>query len=202
MVSLNRSRVYWLIGIGVAAIVIVAALIVVRPGASAPGAHPTDPPSTPEASTTPMAPVDTPAATTAPDSVGDDVAAVVTPPLAGMNQSLADPSVTVDLSTVASGVALADVNSEQLEYQQQGLHQEGSITIASSQIVQNDEGATPPTMVIDVCLDRSGITVLDADGKDVGNPDAPTRVRQIWTMQSVDGAWKLVDRSFDDELSC
>lgn len=149
-----------------------------------------------------MVPVEVPAATAAPAEVSADLAAVVAPPMAGLNQALADPSVTVDLGGVASGTALTDLGSEQLEFQQQGLHQVGSIEVASAEVTQDDPAAAPPTLVVKVCLDRSAVRVLDANGKDVTNAAAQPRVLQIWTMQSVDGAWKLTDRTFADELAC
>lgn len=196
---MGRVRLLWAAG----AVVVVAGVVGVLVSRMAPVAvGPADETPSPSASAvavqTPAAPV-TPGAKISPGKV---VVEMVAPPVAGLSQALSDPSVPVELASVADGLALEDLKAEVFTLGRDGLHQVGSPRVVSAKVVSTDKKGTPPTVVVRVCLDRSSVRVVDGDGKDMSNPGAPARVLQIWTMASTKSGWKLVDRTFTKKLTC
>lgn len=198
----SRARLLW---VAVAVVVVVLGVIGVLSSRMAPMTEgPVEETASPTASPSPVA-VQTPAAPVTPGAKlvpGTAVVEMVVPPVAGLSQALSDPSMPVKLESVASGLALEDLKAEVFSLGREGLHQVGSPEVVSAKVVKTNGKASPPTAVVNVCLDRSSVRVLDADGKDMGSVDAPARVLQVWTMASTDSGWKLVDRTFTKKLTC
>lgn len=195
-----RARVLW-IGVAiVTGIVVVVVVVMTSVGAGEPSQ-----PSGSDSSATPTpVPVSTPAATAVEgnDAPGADVSSIVGPPVAALTQALADPTAPVELSMIAEGNGLADFQNEVAQAAMNGWRVEGRTEVVSATVVESAPEASPTSMVVDVCLDRSGVTVLDTEGKAVPSAVSPTRVLTRWTMGLLDGSWKVVNRTFTDELDC
>lgn len=194
----------WIVGaILMAALIAVIVIVVVR-GLGAPDAAGSPGPSESASASPSPVPVASPAATTEPTAIVPDADAteIIAAPLAGLSQALSDPTLPVDLSAVAQGLALGDFQAEIADFEQQGVHQVGTPTIISATVMQSDLVSTPPTATVNVCLDRADVQILDAQGNDVRDPAAPTRILTVWSMAQVDGSWKLTDRTFTDQLTC
>lgn len=198
----TRRRLFWIIGVAVA-LAIIALLVVFAARGAGPENEDGTLDGTSERAPDPVS-VQTPAAPVTDEAIvpGLDASRIVSAPLAGLAQALADPAVPVDLSAVASGVALADLNAEVLSFAREGLQQVGTPEIVAAEVVSVDAEATPPTTLVNVCIDGSTVKILDADGKEMTNPAAPARVKQVWTMASTESGWVLVDRTFTDDLAC
>lgn len=206
---MKTSRAKWVaIATSVVGVVVAVVLITQNLPPAAPGAHETAAPSEVDPPTPdpprPLAPVTLPPSDMPPDEVvaGAEAAAIVEPPLAALEQALTAPDVGVDFSQVADGIALNDLVAEADEYARDGVRQEGTFEVASATITDSTPTSEPPRIVVEVCLDRSNVKTVDTNGNDVSNPEALARVRQLWTMTFDAGQWKLVDRTFTDELEC
>lgn len=202
----RRARVGWIVGgILVAALIAVIIFFAVRGFSPSTDAGSPSASASASRSATPSAvPVASPAATTEPTALvpESDATEIILAPLAGLSQALSDPAVPVDLAAVAQGLALGDFQAEIADFEQQGVHQVGTPMIISATVIQSDLVATPPTATVNVCLDRSDVQILDAQGTDVRDPAAPTRILTLWSMALIDGSWKLTDRTFTDQLTC
>lgn len=199
----RRRATIWLSGAALIVLAIVVVLVVRGHGSTE---SLIEPPAadTPSPSVSPV-PVKTPASKVEPSVVAKSKngSEIVTPPVAAVDQALLDPAVPVDLGEIAARAALVDINSQTTEFVREGLHQVGSVKVKSAKVLKvREKKGRPVTAVVRVCLDRSDVKVLDADGKDMSNPEAAPRVRQLWTMESTESGWKLVDRTFDNKLTC
>lgn len=199
VVMVSRARLLW---VALAVVVVVIGVVGVLSSRGVPTAEgPIE--ETPTPTPTPTA-VRTPAAPVSGEKIkrGAAVTELVVPAVAGLSQALSDPSVPVELESVAGGLALADLKAEVFTLSKEGLHQVGSPKVVSAKVVSTRVAASPPTVVVHVCLDRSAVKVLDATGKDMTNPSAASRVLQVWKMASTESGWKLVDRTFTRKLTC
>lgn len=96
------------------------------------------------------------------------------------NQLRQDPSQQLSLlDGVAISTQLAAQQQLFKKERKQGLHQTGETKIAELEVQSvNLDNSDPkagkvPTVQIDVCLDVSGVDVIDKDGKSVISPDRP-----------------------------
>lgn len=204
----GKRRLVW--GAVVAAVVVVIGVLVWSPwtpSSDAPttaldstegGVGDSEPTPAPE-----PVPVETPPSTITEDvvTVDADATEIVSPPLAAMGQALKNPDVPVEFEMVADGAALGDLRSEAEQHRQDSTQQRGEPTIVSATVISRDDEADPATVTVEMCLDRSAVTLVQADGSTLPAAE-PTRVRQLWTMAPLDGEWKLLDRGFTDELEC
>lgn len=111
---------------------------------------------------------------------------------------------TEGLENIATGFvqgelqALADERAE-LRFTQVGEAKVVSVTTRSVDLT-----ADPPTVILDVCIDASGIDVLDENGnsqKDrMYNPGFPTL--HSYGAQYIDGLWKIATHEIPDSAPC
>ncbi|MDO4258549.1 MAG: hypothetical protein Q4C87_03400 [Actinomycetaceae bacterium] len=113
-------------------------------------------------------------------------------------ESLAAPNPETDLSPILSGEALESHQVTLQQWSAEKLRQEGAPTIASSNVVSNEGGK----MTVEACIDSSAVKVLDENGQEVGDPEAPTRSKHIFILEQADGAWKVVSDSFAEDPQC
>ncbi|WP_010147524.1 hypothetical protein [Serinicoccus profundi] len=151
-------------------------------------------------------PRDDVAATASPEQVAQDEAAadLVDPVIDVSSEALTVPT-EVDWDAVVSvtgGNLLSDVESTVLEYTENGWTQEGTPELVSSSVLEVDEESTPAVARVEVCLDYSPVTRLDANGESLTDPEAEQRVRSIFSLEFVDGRWVAVDQAFEAETSC
>ena len=123
--------------------------------------------------------------------------------LTTMAQALADPAQKgryTDLSSVASGFALGEFESLAAQYADEGLHQEGSAVIEDPVIVESAADGT--SIVLQACVDSSGVRILNEAGTDVRGDGSLDRALTLFTFVLDDGAWKLDKQGFTDDPAC
>lgn len=173
----------------VARVVLAAAAAVVLAGCSGGSSAPTPTPSatpSPSVSTTP-----TPSASPSPTPSSVSERAAVDAVIA-YNQVIdklgADPNSDLDeLNTVATGDALAQWQHILAGYRIDGWRKTGE---QIPTFVGSTPGASAAEWLVSMCIDLSGVDLLDASGVSVKNPDGPSRVLTDFSVeQGVNGQW-------------
>ncbi|WP_130011467.1 hypothetical protein [Serinicoccus sediminis] len=145
------------------------------------------------------------AATAEPARVDDEVAPDLVDPVVDVSSEALSVPTEVDWDAVVSatgGDLLQDLEASVLEYTENGWTQEGSPELVESTVLEVDEGASPPTARVEVCLDYAQVNRLDANGESLTDPDAEQRVRSIYELEFVEGRWVGVAQTFDDDITC
>lgn len=106
------------------------------------------------------------------------------------------------LVTVAAGPALQELQALVQEFDDNGWSMVGTPEVVSSTVVSVDAEADPPSAVIEVCLDSSGVDVVDSSGTSQLDERAPQRALNIFTMDLVEGRWVLRERTFPVQTAC
>lgn len=115
----------------------------------------------------------------------------------------AAPGTTDALTNAAAGAILAEAQNDRQELEANGWTREGAATVEALTIIQSDSQAQPAIVVAEACVDSSMVRTLDADGEPVGTSgDSAQRALNLYTLQYLAGAWKVVARSFPDEFAC
>ena len=146
-------------------------------------------------STSPSSPSESPSPTTtrSPASESEEAAAdaeaVVRDYYAVVDELRSDPaSDLVGLDAVASSIALSSLQRMVERERGDGWHQTGRtkiVTIDLQGVELNNtdaDGAVAPLVLLDVCIDVSGVDVLDANGSSVAAAGHPTTG---WERQTV-----------------
>lgn len=112
---------------------------------------------------------------------------------------------TDGLENVATGFVWGELQALATEREQMGLKQVGESIITSTAVRSTDLKASPPTMQIDVCIDSSGVDVVDSvTGKSMKTllyaPDAP--VLNQYGAEFIDGTWKISSHTIPEDSSC
>jgi|SRR5699024_7918437 len=108
------------------------------------------------------------------------------------------------LDEIATGFVLGHMQAMSVEREHLGLTQMGAAEVLSVDPVSSDLGSEPATMLVSVCVDVSGIEVVDAAGNsqsdllyDPGHP-----VQYLYGAEFVDEAWKLSTHEIPDHNNC
>jgi hypothetical protein len=111
---------------------------------------------------------------------------------------------TEGLEQVASGFVWGELQALATERERTGYKQVGKAVITSITTRSVDVAATPPTVVLDVCIDASGIDVVDANGKSVGDLlyQSKTPTLNVYGAQYIDGLWKITTHDIPDSAPC
>ena len=175
-------------------------------------ADPTDPRSTPTASSPSS---ESPTPTSRSEAATAHATETIRDYYAVRNQLRQDP--TQPLSPLKSVTISTELTTQQTLFKrerQQGLHQAGETKVVELQVQSvNLDNSDPqagkvPTVQIDVCFDVSDVDVLDADGKSVVAPDRPDTG---WIRYSVanyqwdsdpDGAWRVASSQDIERTPC
>lgn len=111
---------------------------------------------------------------------------------------------TAGLDRVAAGFVWGELQAQATERAQLGYKQVGKAKITSATIRSVDLAASPPTVVLDVCIDASGISVVDQNGHSLDDllykPGHPTL--NVYGAQYIDGLWKIVTHDIPDSAAC
>jgi len=111
---------------------------------------------------------------------------------------------TGGLDTVATGFVRGELEALAAERADFGYTQVGVATITSKEVLSVDLAASPPTVVLEVCIDTSKIDILDPNGKSMKgllyNPGVP--VKHIYGAQHLDGLWKISTHDIPDNDPC
>lgn len=191
------------------AALIVAALTSCASDGNDPTASPTALPSSPAPTTATTTPP--------PDSeLASEAASVVLRKFYDVRNKLRqDPSQPLTLlDDVAISTQLAAQQRLFKKERKQGLHQTGETKIAKLEVQSvNLDNSDPksgkvPTVQIDVCLDVSGVDVIDRDGKSVISPDRPDTgwiqylVSNYQWDTDPDGGWRLASGQDIERTPC
>jgi len=131
------------------------------------------------------------------------------------NELRQDPSQPLTLlDDVAISTQLAAQQQLFKKERKQGLHQTGETKIAELEVQSvNLDNSDPkagkvPTVQIDVCLDVSGVDVIDKDGKSVISPDRPDTgwiqylVSNYQWDTDPDGGWRVASGQDIERTPC
>lgn len=134
----------------------------------------------------------------------DAAGAAITSLVSANNQILqrADGG-TSGLEKVASGFVQGELQALAAERKRMGFKQVGDAVITSVKTRSVDLEASPPTVVLDVCVDATAIRVVDANGHPVTGlyqRDAPTL--NVYGAQYLDGLWKITTHDIPDSAPC
>lgn len=106
------------------------------------------------------------------------------------------------LSTVARGTILAEVENQAEELRANGWTLSGAPVVKSVSIISSDLTATPATAIARACIDSSKVETLDAAGKPVGGPTDSPPALNLYTLQQDAGVWRVVARTFPNDPTC
>jgi hypothetical protein len=111
---------------------------------------------------------------------------------------------TDGVELIATGFVQGELQAMAEEREQLGYKQIGEAKITSVTTRAIDLTATPPTVILDVCIDASGIDVVDENGNSLKdrmyNPGGP--VLHTYGAQYIDGLWKIATHEIPDSAPC
>ncbi|WP_154402142.1 hypothetical protein [Ornithinimicrobium cavernae] len=135
---------------------------------------------------------------------GQQLDAMAAPLVAVQAEVLASPD-EADLDqvvTVTDGPAEGQLLASIAEFESNGWSQKGTPQVISSTVQSVDLDNVPPTVVLDVCLDHSGVDIVDDAGASMVDPAADKRVLTTFTMHYLGDRWVLHEQSFPVEVEC
>jgi hypothetical protein len=80
-----------------------------------------------------------------------------------------------------------------------GVDVEGAAEVVSLRVLGR-AGATDATVTVEVCLDNSGVRIVDAQGRSVQPPQG--RTRQLFFLRSSSAGWQIAGQGFTDDPEC
>lgn len=108
------------------------------------------------------------------------------------------------IEDIAAGFVKGEIEALAAERAQLGFVQVGEIQIVSVEETDVDLGADPPSTQLRVCIDASGLDILDAAGNSqkalMYNPEGP--VLHIYGAQYLDGRWKIATHEIPENSEC
>jgi len=121
------------------------------------------------------------------------------------NATLRNPTtVPQDLGTYTSGFVEGEIRALAAERASLGYTQVGSARITSITVRKADLKGSPPTILLDVCIDSSGIDVRDASGTSLKellyNPGHP--VLNVYGAQYLAGTWRITTHDLPEKDTC
>lgn len=109
----------------------------------------------------------------------------------------------VGADAIAADFVLGELQARAQEQMDNGYHQVGEAVVTSVTATDINLAGEPPTMTLLVCVDVSGIDILDAAGNSqrasLYNPGHP--VPHIYGAQFLDETWKLASHSIPDDVT-
>lgn len=160
-----------------------------------------DAPSPQASASTPPSP---PAGDEQEAGVQDEPAESVVTEFLAISAQQVDPAEVAEsgeLNEVARGAMLNELEAESLELEESGLTRSGAPTVIWMRETAADATAPQGSIAVEACLDSSAVIVEAQDGGAViASPT--TRAINIFTLAPVDGALRVVARSFPDDPAC
>lgn len=195
-------RLKWIVAASAAVVLVGAASVAVftltQPGdatSQSPSAAgtPAPIPSVVPPSTAPGAPTD--AVESASEDLISSVLAITTTVNAG------DIDVVLDsLKSVTSPNFLSGVEAERIELEDQGWTRSGKTTIDAVETLAYDAVGAPSNATIRACVDSTDVVIHDGAGDVV--PGGSPRAWNIYVLEQVEGAWRIVGQTFADDPVC
>jgi hypothetical protein len=107
-----------------------------------------------------------------------------------------------DLSQVAIGAVLGELDATRAEFAALGWSQVGTPTIVDLRVVTPPTEQAPADAVVEACLDNSDVRIVDASGRDVRAPGTPPRSLNIYVLRWTEDRWLVADHTFPDDPDC
>lgn len=125
--------------------------------------------------------------------------------VAAMNEiaQRADGS-TIGLDQIATGFVLGELEATARDRFDLGYRQIGEARVTQTTASAVDLEADPPTMTLTVCVDVSGIDVLDQAGNSLKSSlyDPGRPVKHVYGAVFQDDVWKLATHAIPDDQDC
>lgn len=207
----HRVRVVAIIAAGVLAVgAIVTSIVVVSSNSASPSPVATQKPADEDksASAVPLKTVPTPTSGPLSEDQGVEVQRA-TVAADGVVTALDEVSQrgdgsAVGVESIATGWVLGEVQAHAREQFDLGYTQKGTSKVTSVTPVAVDLAASPATITLKVCVDVSGIDIVDAAGNSLKsslyNPGRP--VAHIYGAVFEDNAWKISSHDIPDTQDC
>lgn len=109
---------------------------------------------------------------------------------------------SAQLSTVATGTILSELENQGLELQANGWSLSGKPVVKSVTIIGTNLTGAPPTALVQACVDSSTVVTLDSGGKPIGGATSPTPALNLFSMQQDAGVWRVTSRTFPNDPAC
>ena len=110
--------------------------------------------------------------------------------------------VSAQLSTVATGTILAEIENQGQELEANGWSLSGTPVVTSVTIISTNRTGNPSTALVQACVDSSKVVTLDANGTPIGGPDSPPPALNLFSMQQDAGVWRVISRTFPNDPAC
>lgn len=163
-------------------------------------------PTTPPEPVEPVEPVSEPSAQDATFSVTNFLGRV---PIAISAPATDDTSVTrsaedvlASFADTVTGAMAEEVLATAAEFEAMGWTQTGTPEVVAVRVVRAPTPQEPLDAVVDVCLDSSGVQILDESGRNVRPTDTPDRSLNTFVLRLVEGTWMVAARTFPDDPDC
>lgn len=137
------------------------------------------------------------------NSTGEDISSDTENVQANENavESYISAETTAQLEAAATGTALDQYLATATEYAQSGWHVEGASTVVGTPRIADGEYNGQAAKIMEVCLDSSGVKVVDATGNTVSSNQFP-RSLNIFTLVENNGEWKIASHDFPNNADC
>jgi hypothetical protein len=106
------------------------------------------------------------------------------------------------LSTVAKGAILAEIENMDEELASNGWTLSGKPVVKSVTIVSTNLTGAPPTALVQACIDSSKVATLDSSGRPVGKATDSPPALNLYSLQQDAGVWRVVARTFPNDPAC
>lgn len=97
---------------------------------------------------------------------------------------------------------LAALNAQRQEFDTNHWKQVGAAKFSGLTVVESKPKASPPTVVVEVCVDSSNVKVLDSKGVNLRAGNSNLRSLNLFTLQRRHGHWIVAGQSFPDNPTC
>lgn len=137
------------------------------------------------------------------NSTGEDISSDTENVQANENavESYISAETTSQLEAAATGTALDQYLATATEYAQSGWHVEGTSTVVGTPRIADGDYNGQAAKIMEVCLDSSGVKVVDATGNTVSSDQFP-RSLNIFTLVENNGEWKIASHDFPNNADC
>jgi hypothetical protein len=150
----------------------------------------------------PTEPVEPPDVSTATETIDDLLSTTVEAINSDPSDTSDEPDELPDLDQVAIGAMYEEIEATRVEFEAMNWTQIGTPTIADLRIVAPPTEAAPNDAVVEICLDSSGVRIVDSSGNDVRTTAAPARSLNIYLLRWLDDRWVAAAHTFPDDPTC
>lgn len=104
-----------------------------------------------------------------------------------------------DVENYATEAMVNEVSSAVMELQWHSMRQRGRVTVGKVDV----RSAAPTSVELAACLNAAGVAVVDKSGADLRGGQRPAaRSLHYYTVDLVEGSWKVSSHSFPNDPDC